>query len=177
MFLFCPLFGQTNGDSPTVHHQTNYSINSGGGDATGQQGNLSYSIGQIFALQVFKNEGLIDSGVQRSFIEEVLESNPPVVDSADVDIVLNPIPVIDSVALDIVAYPNPVINTLYVDKGNQEFEEVTYQIYDFSGKLLKHGNLENPISEIQLDYIQSGIYLLVVVSNDETVYSLKVIKE
>ncbi|WP_282049086.1 T9SS type A sorting domain-containing protein [Maribacter aquivivus] len=179
MILFCPLFGQTNSDvdNTTIDHQTNYSINSGGGEALSQQGNYSYSIGQIFSTQVFKQEGQIDSGVQQGFDEQMPESNIQVIDSIGVDFVLIPNPVIDSVALDIIAYPNPVVDILYVNKGNQDFENLTFQVFDFGGKLIKNGILENSISEIRLDYIRSGIYLLIVVSNDETLYSLKLIKK
>lgn len=164
MILFCPLFGQINSDvdNTAVAHQTNYSINSGGGEALSQHGNYSYSIGQIFSTQVFKQEGQIDSGVQQGFDEEVSESN---------------MQVIDSVALDIIAYPNPVVNLLYVDKGNQEFDNLFYQVFDFGGKLIKKGTLESSISEIQLNHVRSGLYLLLVLENDETIYSLKIIKK
>jgi hypothetical protein len=164
LLIACPLFGQSETDAQKILNgeNTNYSINAGGGMALGMHGNSSYSIGQIFSTQVFKQIGQVDSGVQQGVDN----------DGVDSSIVIN-----DSLATSIVVYPNPVSDVLFLNMGNQDYSGLVYQVFDFSGKLLMNELISEPISEIKFDYLRSGMYLFVVRRNNEFIISTKIIKE
>ncbi len=80
---------------------------------------------------------------------------------------------------DLIVYPNPVINNeLNIKHKNQTNQAAIVSIYDVNGKKLKEINLilNGNNSSIQLDNIESGIYLVKFETNNETTYS-KFIKE
>ncbi|MFN5705398.1 MAG: T9SS type A sorting domain-containing protein [bacterium] len=80
---------------------------------------------------------------------------------------------------DFIVYPNPVtVNELNIKHKNQTNHVATVSIYDVNGKKLKEINLimNGSNSSIQLDNIESGIYLVKFETNNETTYS-KFIKE
>ncbi len=162
MISTLPVFGQS--DILVQNYQEaeefSYSINAGGGVALSQQGNYSYSIGQIFASQEFKQDEQIDSGIQQNeSIEEELYG----------------IEIKDSIQ--VVLYPNPVTDILFVDVTSQNYSELSYKVFNFNGKLIMNELIDNSISEIKFDYLSDGIYLFILNYKDEFVKSTKIIKK
>ncbi|KSA15229.1 T9SS type A sorting domain-containing protein [Maribacter dokdonensis] len=151
-----PVLGQDNDISVgSSMEQTKHSINSGGGYSVGQEGNFSFSIGQIFTSQVFVKEGQILMGVQQG-------------ESSGSD---------NSSKIEIVAYPNPVTNKLFLSLGDLNIENISYSIFDFGGKLIQNEVLENALNEISFEIVTSGLYVIVIYQNDEVLKSLKIIKK
>lgn len=135
--------------------QTNYSINAGGGVAVGLQGNYSYSIGQIFATQTFKKEDQIDLGVQQGTDAFKASGN-------------------ESVTLKV--YPNPVIDLMRLSVNSSSFENLNYQIFNLEGKLMATNNINDIVTEIELNFLSEGIYILLLRNNNEFITSIKFIK-
>lgn len=80
---------------------------------------------------------------------------------------------------DLIVYPNPVTNNeLNIKHNKQTNQSATVSIYDINGKKLKEINLilNGNNSSVQLDNIESGIYLVKFETNKETTYS-KFIKQ
>lgn len=67
-------------------------------------------------------------------------------------------------------YPNPVQEVLFVSKEIKSFE-----VYDFSGKLVKNGTLQG--KEISLSDLPKGIYVIKVTQADGKVRSSKIVKK
>ncbi len=70
-------------------------------------------------------------------------------------------------------FPNPVNNILTLRNVNGNY---SYKIYDVSGKVLKTSN--NEVSKnINVEYLNNGIYFLEVINNNEISSTLKIIKQ
>lgn len=135
--------------------QINYSINAGGGVTVGQQGNYSYSIGQIFATQTFKKEDQIDLGVQQGIDVFKFSGNE---------------------ALTLKIYPNPVIDFMRLSVDSLSFDNLNYQIFSLEGKLMAKNNVNDTVTEIELNFLSGGIYILLLSNNTELITSVKFIK-
>ncbi len=80
---------------------------------------------------------------------------------------------------ELIVYPNPVTsNELNIKHKTQTNQAAIVSIYDINGKQLQQINLilNGNYSSVQLDNIESGIYLVKFETNNETTYS-KFIKE
>ena len=73
----------------------------------------------------------------------------------------------------IVVYPNPANSFLNVDY-NILMGELMFEIYDTAGKLIFKGNLENQIISVQ--DLSEGIYILNIVSKNQSKFSTQFIK-
>lgn len=67
-------------------------------------------------------------------------------------------------------YPNPFKDEFFIKDNNA----ISYEVYDFSGKLVRKGNVNN--GKVNLADIQKGIYLVKITMKDGTEMSGKIIK-
>ena len=75
----------------------------------------------------------------------------------------------------ILVYPNPVRSALHVTVPHTKF---TFKFFNFSGQLVKSGNLITKKTLIELDLLPTGIYNLVILTKNGTiVYQMKIVKE
>ncbi len=75
----------------------------------------------------------------------------------------------------ILVYPNPVRSALHVTVPHTKF---TFKFFNFSGQLVKSGNLITKKTLIELDLLPNGIYNLVILTKNGTiVFQMKIIKE
>ena len=77
---------------------------------------------------------------------------------------------------DILLYPNPVTEYLFIN-NKSGIEISSLKIYSLSGSLLKR--IENPAhgSNIQVSFLQTGIYILEVELSDKSIIRQKIIKQ
>ena len=57
-------------------------------------------------------------------------------------------------------YPNPTENLLTIDIKNLDSVNLTYYIYDISGKLMYKGFVESRLNSIDISTLTNGVYLL-----------------
>ncbi|NQY05487.1 MAG: T9SS type A sorting domain-containing protein [Flavobacteriaceae bacterium] len=76
-----------------------------------------------------------------------------------------------------VVYPNPTNKNIFISLLSSE-EKATLQVFDISGKLVKNQELNLPLQnrEIELQSLQSGVYIINLVTNKE-VFKTRIIKE
>ena len=72
--------------------------------------------------------------------------------------------------------PNPAKNYINL-RINGNVENLNYQIYDMSGKLLKNSDITNENTIINISRLSSGIYFIKVLKNNQQVEILKFVKE
>jgi hypothetical protein len=73
-------------------------------------------------------------------------------------------------------FPNPANNTITLELNENILPRTHYTIYDPSGKALKNGPIEVNLTEISLENLQQGIYILKVTAGNQTTYFSKFIK-
>lgn len=133
-------------------------VNTLGGNASGSSGSVSYSIGQLVFNSISGSSGTVTQGVQQPY--EVsslgLEDN-------------------NNFTQNIIIYPNPTTAFLNL-KLNNDTNELSYQIFDITGKLLKNETAITQENKIDISSFLPAIYLLKVFQNDNEFKTFKIIK-
>ena len=150
LFLFIKI-----GYCQNINHNV---IGTDGGYAENNQFTISYTIGELvtdFASDSSINIDL-SQGFQQSFINLVSIENHVI----DVDIDVFPNPAIDFLNVSV----NPIHSRLALD------------IYDISGKLISHKDVNESKFQISFSALAAGNYLLVFSNNQNKLKTIKVQK-
>lgn len=135
------------------------SVNAGGGNATGSNGKVSYTIGQIDYVTATGSGGSVSQGVQQPF-----------------EIFTLGIDEIPEIKLEFSIYPNPTTDVLYIKNENLDLK-FKYQLYDISGKLIFSNNKTVQEDTISMSGYTAGTYLLIVQTENNQSKSFKIIKK
>ena len=138
-----------------------HSINSGGGNADGNGGTATCSVGQI-VYQILQSEQgvIVFEGVQYAYeIVEVSIENPKYPN------------------LNFSVYPNPAADRINLSVSGLEISDLSFKLFDIDGKLLREEKITSDNTAILMDNFSSSVYLLTVYRNMENIKSFKVIKK
>jgi len=128
-----------------------------GGEATGSNGSVSYSVGQIFYTAATGADGSISSGVQQAYeISSTLGIG------------------YETISLDLSVYPNPTADILTLKV--EETSQLTYRLYNVQGILIDENKVNGYTTAIDLEAQPSATYFLTVLKNNEKVKTFKIIK-
>ena len=141
--------------------QAQTSINATGGDASGSGGSASYSVGQLAYTTNTGTNGSVSEGVQQAFEISVVTG----IEEAK-DIFLN-----------VSAYPNPTTDYLELKVENLQLSELSYKLYDISGKVYQNKEIGNSITKIEMQNLPQGIYFIKVIDTKNKEFkTFKIIK-
>ena len=130
-----------------------------GGDASGNGGSSSYTVGQVVYTTNTGANGSVAQGVQQPY--EI---------STTVGLEIT------EINLELVAYPNPTNNALTLSIGNYNNEKLTYQLYDMQGKLLDSKQVVNSNTTIEMQELRASTYLLIVLDNNSLIKTFRIVK-
>lgn len=131
-----------------------------GGNASGTNGNVSYSVGQIVYTTNTGTTGSVAQGVQQPFeIQTVLGAEN------------------FNINLQLAVYPNPTTNWLQLEVKNTDFTNLSYQLFDLNGRMILNQKITTETSTISMEQLQAAIFLLKVVNNNKEVKTFKIIKK
>lgn len=134
-----------------------------GGNASGSGGSVSYSVGQVGYTTITGTNGSVAQGVQQPYEISVLTGLEEAI----------------GIHLALSVYPNPTIDflTLKVDASSTlNIQSMSYQLYDFSGKLLENKKLEGAETSIKVSNLVMANYLLKVIQGNQEIKVFKIIK-
>lgn len=132
-----------------------------GGDATGTNGSVSYSVGQVVYLTQTGSNGSISEGVQQPFeISEVLGTED-----------------FNHLIADVKIYPNPTANALTLNLINENNLVLDYEIVDNNGKLIQNERIVANETNINVSTLPSSIYFLKIKNQNREVKTFKIIKK
>lgn len=135
-------------------------IASSGGDVSATQGSVAYSVGQPFYTTSTGTNGSVAQGVQQPFeIQEVLGTD------------------LFSIQLKMLAYPNPTSDVLNLAIEENELSDMSYQLIDFNGKVIKSSPISHQSTTIPMAAYQKAIYMLTVTQNNTIIKTFKIIKK
>jgi len=129
-----------------------------GGDASGSGGSVAYSVGQIAYTTNTGTTSSLAQGVQQPYEISITTG------LLETDIKLN-----------LSAYPNPTTNYLMLQIDNFD-KDLSYQLYDMSGKLLESNTVVANSTTIKLEQYATATYFLKVTQNNSLVKTFKIIK-
>ncbi len=129
-----------------------------GGSASGSDGTVSYTVGQVAYSNINATDGSVTEGVQQPWEISVVNG---------IDIV--------GIDLEISAFPNPTSNnlTLTVASG---FQGLSYQLYDMQGKNLQNKVIDDRNTSIDLERYAPAVYFLRVRNETNEIKTFKIIK-
>lgn len=131
-----------------------------GGNASGTNGNVSYSVGQIVYTTNTGATGSVAQGVQQPFeIQTVLGAEN------------------FNINLQLAVYPNPTTNWLQLEVKNTDFTNLSYQLFDLNGKMIYNQKVTSETSSIQMEQLPTTVYLLKVIDSSKEVKTFKIIKK
>lgn len=137
--------------------QAQEAVVSSGGEASGADGTFSFSIGQIVYSANINNDGYESQGVQHAIMVYPLSNS-------------------NLLALNAVAYPNPAKDLIVLSIGNSSVTDLSYIIYDINGRIIREKSLNQQTTQIPLQNLESGVYLLKLNQNNIGVKIIKIIK-
>lgn len=131
-----------------------------GGNASGTNGNVSYSVGQIVYTTNTGATGSLAQGVQQPFeIQTVLGAEN------------------FNINLQLAVYPNPTTNWLQLEVKNTDFTNLSYQLFDLNGRMIYNQKVTAETSSIQMEQLPATMYLLKVIDGSKEVKTFKIIKK
>ena len=140
--------------------QAQESINATGGNASGSGGSASYSVGQVVYTTNTATNGSVAQGVQQPFeISEVTGLEEA-----------------KGINLSVSAYPNPATDYLTLNVENYDNTNLSYQLFDISGKLLETKKLEGKQTSIVTSNLVPATYFLKVTVGNKEIKTFKIIK-
>jgi len=131
-----------------------------GSDATGSNGSLSYSVGQIDYYNKGSNSQIME-GVQQAY--EITTLSTTETSAADKN--------------DILLYPNPFKDFVFLDFTTNDYKNSEYQLFDSSGKLLKEEKIKHSKSEFNFSSLPSAMYIIRVNKDGKNIKTFKIIKK
>jgi hypothetical protein len=130
---------------------------SAGGDAEGDNGSVSYSIGQVVYTSAQGSNGNVNQGVQQPY---------------DVGVITG----IEETGINLSVFPNPTAGILTLNVTDEEASLLSYQLFDASGRLIDSKNKLNSTTTISLEAYATGVYTLAVSRNNKQVKSFRVVR-
>lgn len=130
-----------------------------GGDATGSNGSVAYSVGQVVYTSVESASGSVNQGVQQPYVVTVTGVNN------------NP-----NINVQVSVYPNPSASFVNLNVGKESLENLSYQLFDVQGKMLTNQKVTASETSIPMETFAKGNYFLKVMNGATEVKTFKIIK-
>ncbi len=130
-----------------------------GGNTSGIGGSSSYSIGQILYSTNTDTNGSEAQGVQQPYEFSIITG----INKTDIN-------------LELFVYPNPTTNFLKLKVENQQFESLSFQLFDVQGKLVENNKLTSNTTTINLEALPKSTYFLYIIENNQLIKTFKIIK-
>ena len=140
--------------------QAQTSVNATGGNASGSGGSASYSVGQLAYTTNTGTNGSVSEGVQQPFEISVVTG----LEEAK------------GINLSVTAYPNPTTDYLTLSISEFEISNLTYQLYDISGKLLQSEKITGNQTSIVMSNLVPATYFVKVIQGNKEFKTFKIIK-
>lgn len=131
-----------------------------GGNSVGNNGSVSYSVGQIFYTSTGHSTGFILQGIQQSFEFSPL-SNPD----------------FKELTLEAITYPNPTQDKINLVLKNSDLKELTFRLFDVKGVEVSKGKVLQDKTTIGLKRMAKGVYILKVNHQNKELKTFKIIKK
>lgn len=136
------------------------SVNASGKDASGTGGTVNYSVGQIVYTMHTGTNGSVAQGVQQLYEISVVTALEEAKD----------------IVLSFLIYPNPTYDFLKLKVENYISENLTYLLYDISGKSIESKKIEGAEATIQMESLATGTYFLKITEGNKDIKTFKIIK-
>ncbi len=140
--------------------QAQESVNSTGGNSSGVDGSVSYSVGQVAYQAYTGTNSSVAQGVQQPYEISMVTG----IEEAK------------GINLSVSAYPNPTTDYLTLSITEFEFSNLSYQLYDINGKLLKNKKITGNQTSIVMSNLVPAVYFVKVIQGKKEIKTFKIVK-
>jgi len=135
---------------------------SSGGEAIGEGGSVSYTVGQVAYSTHTGTTGSVSEGVQQSYEISVIIGIEE-----------------SGISLNISAFPNPTTDYLILRIADDAIQETSFTmaLYDVNGRVLKQKIIVANETIIEMANFVPATYFLRVISDNKEVKTFKIIKK
>jgi hypothetical protein len=140
--------------------QAQEATNTTGGEAIGDGGSSSYTVGQVF-YQTHAGTGSVAQGVQHPYEISVVTG---IEEAKTINLIVK-------------AYPNPAVNYLILEVKDTKDLNLNFCLYDVQGKLLEKATITGIEIEISMINYMSGNYFVKVFSENKELKTFKIAKK
>ena len=133
--------------------------NAAGGEATGNGGTASFSIGQIDYTASSTEGGSISEGIQQTY---------------EVEVVLGT--TISEETNSAVGFPNPASGLVTLRVVGFEIKNMSDALYDITGKIIAQQKLTDTETAVNMEEEASGLYLLKIIDSSNNNQEIKTFK-
>jgi hypothetical protein len=121
-------------------------------------GSISFTLGEGVAQTLSKGDKVLTQGFQQSSIAVSLVSE------------------VKDLGYHITAYPNPARDFVKLNIENDNLDGFEYLLFNLTGQLVKREAIQNTITDIPMNYLTAGSYILKVKSGGSEIITFKIIK-
>jgi hypothetical protein len=82
----------------------------------------------------------------------------------------------EAIQLEMIVYPNPTDGALVLKIADNNLQDLTYQLFDVTGKNLLLQNIHQTETAVSLKNFNKGIYFLAVLMQNKPIKNFKIIK-
>lgn len=129
-----------------------------GGNTTGSEGSVSYTIGQVMYQTLSGTTCTVAQGVQQPFEISIVKENS------------------ENTSFEITVYPNPTTGLITLVIRPFSNENLRFQLISFKGIILMDKKVESEETEISMEKYSPSIYLLKVLNDGQIVKVVKIAK-
>jgi hypothetical protein len=104
--------------------------------------------------------GTVSQGVQQAFEFQTLSN-----------------PALTTVKVTAVTYPNPTSDYVILKISDSTLDTLSYTLFDVTGKAISNGNITNGDTQIAMQQLAIGIYILKVNRHNQELKIFKIIKK
>jgi hypothetical protein len=143
---------------PALHAQK--TILASGGNISGTDGSVSYSVGQVVYTTASGTNGSVAQGVQQPYEISIVSG---IAEAKSVNLLCS-------------AYPNPTIDHVKLKVDDYKIEDLNYQLYDINAKLIESKKVSDSETIISMENLVPATYFIKVIQNNKEVKIFKIIK-
>ncbi len=140
--------------------QAQESINAAGGNGKGIGGSMSYSVGQMVYQTYSGTNGSVSQGVQQPYEISITTG---IKDFKGINLLVS-------------AYPNPTTDRLTVQIENYKITNLSYQLFNIKGKILKSEKITDRQTSIIMSNLIPSAYFVRILEGDKEIKTFKIIK-
>ena len=144
----------------TISVEAQKAIPASGGNASGSDGSVSYTVGQLLYTTNTGTNGSVAEGVQQPYEISVVVG---IEQAKDINLICT-------------VYPNPATDLLTLEVEIADNENLFFQLYDVMGKLMVSKKLIDIKTTISMANLAPATYFLKVTDNQKVVKTFKIIK-
>ena len=134
-------------------------VSSAGNFHSNASGSISWTLGELAVETLTTAGNILTQGFQQSRLTVVGIGDIPALD------------------FEIVVFPNPASDHLIIRTDKEQHENLYYQLYDLTGKLIVQDRIRETETTIAVNHLRAAVYLLRIIEGNRQVRSFKVVKQ